>query len=46
MGSRVRNSDNGLIAEKLGWKPQQPLFESFRKTYAWIEQQVSQSTQV
>jgi len=40
MGARGRNSDNGLIAEKLGWKPQQPLLEGLRKTYAWIEQQV------
>jgi dTDP-D-glucose 4,6-dehydratase len=46
MGTRGRNLENGLIAEKLGWKPQQPLFESFRKTYAWVEQQVSQSAQV
>jgi len=40
LGVRGRNSDNRLIAEKLGWKPQQPLFEGLRKTYAWIEEQV------
>ncbi len=40
LGVRGRNSDNLLIAEKLGWKPREPLFEGLRKTYAWIEEQV------
>jgi len=39
LGVRGRNSDNRLIAEKLGWKPREPLFEGLRKTYAWIEEQ-------
>ncbi len=46
LGPRGRNSDNRLIAEKLGWKPSQPLIDGLRKTYAWIEQQVSQPVKV
>ncbi len=42
LGVRGRNSDNRLIEEKLGWKPDQPLFEGLRVTYAWIEEQVRQ----
>jgi len=40
LGVRGRNSDNQLIYEKLGWKPNRPLEEGLRKTYAWIEEQV------
>ncbi len=40
MGVRGRNSDNRLIAEKLGWKPTQPLEQGLRLTYAWIKAQV------
>lgn len=40
LGVRGRNSDNRLIQEKLGWKPEQPLFEGMQKTYRWIENQV------
>jgi nucleoside-diphosphate-sugar epimerase len=36
LGVRGRNSDNHLIAEKLGWKPSRPLREGMEKTYAWI----------
>jgi nucleoside-diphosphate-sugar epimerase len=39
-GVRGRNSDNRLIAEKIGWAPSQPLIAGLEKTYAWIEQQV------
>jgi nucleoside-diphosphate-sugar epimerase len=39
-GVRGRNSDNGLIFEKLGWKPSQPLKLGLEKTYKWIEQQI------
>ena len=39
-GVRGRNSDNKLIAAKLGWKPTQPLEDGLKKTYAWVEQQV------
>lgn len=38
VGVRGRNSDNRLIAEKLGWAPSQSLREGLEKTYAWIEQ--------
>jgi nucleoside-diphosphate-sugar epimerase len=40
LGVRGRNSDNRLIAEKLGWKPTQPLEDGMRKTYRWIKEQV------
>jgi nucleoside-diphosphate-sugar epimerase len=40
LGVRGRNSDNRLIAQKLGWKPTRPLREGMEKTYRWIEQQV------
>ncbi|WIJ23912.1 NAD-dependent epimerase/dehydratase family protein [Devosia sp. RR2S18] len=40
IGVRGRNSDNNLIAEKLGWRPSQPLVKGLEKTYAWIERQV------
>ncbi|MEM6381494.1 MAG: NAD-dependent epimerase/dehydratase family protein [Pseudomonadota bacterium] len=39
-GVRGRNSDNRLIAEKLGWKPQLPLAVGMQKTYNWISAQV------
>lgn len=40
-GVRGRNSDNRLIADRLQWKPTQPLLEGMRKTYAWIEGQIA-----
>jgi len=40
LGVRGRNSDNRLIAEKLGWRPARPLREGLEKTYAWIACQV------
>lgn len=40
LGVRGRNSDNRLIAEKLGWKPSRPLCEGLEQTYRWIEKQV------
>lgn len=40
-GVRGRNSDNALIADKLGWKPSQPLIDGLRKTYPWIAEQVA-----
>ncbi len=43
LGVRGRNSDNRLIAERLGWKPARPLREGLEKTYAWIEGQVVRS---
>lgn len=40
-GVRGRNSDNRLLYEKLGWKPQQPLKAGIEKTYHWIQGQVN-----
>lgn len=40
LGVRGRNSDNRLIEEKLGWRPQQPLAAGLAITYAWIESQL------
>lgn len=39
-GVRGRNSDNKLIASKLGWQPSLPLKQGLEKTYAWIHRQV------
>lgn len=43
IGVKGRTSDNRLIAEKLGWKPCQPLYEGLEKTYRWIEEQVNKA---
>ena len=40
LGVRGRNSDNHMIAERLGWKPTRPLREGMEKTYGWIHEQV------
>jgi GDP-D-mannose 3',5'-epimerase len=40
LGVRGRNSDNRLIAEKLGWHPSRSLKEGLEKTYAWVLDQV------
>ena len=45
LGVRGRNSDNQLILEKLGWKPDYPLEKGIKKTYDWISQQISQNKQ-
>ena len=45
-GVRGRNSDNRLIAEKLGWKPQRPLCEGLRKTYSWISAQIEAFSEI
>jgi nucleoside-diphosphate-sugar epimerase len=42
-GVRGRNSDNKLIAEKLGWKPSEPLVAGLTKTYQWIADQVEKN---
>jgi GDP-D-mannose 3',5'-epimerase len=39
-GVRGRNSDNTLIADKLGWAPSQSLTKGLEQTYAWIESRV------
>ena len=43
LGVRGRNSDNRLIAAKLGWRPSRSLTEGLAKTYTWISQQVHSS---
>ena len=40
LGVRGRNSDNRLIEEKLGWKPQYDLKSGITETYNWIRTQV------
>ena len=40
LGVRGRNSDNGLIDEKLGWRPTLPLKDGMEKTYHWIRTQI------
>lgn len=44
LGVRGRNSDNRLIAEKLGWRPTQSLQAGMEKTYAWISEQVAKQS--
>jgi nucleoside-diphosphate-sugar epimerase len=41
IGVRGRNSDNRLYREKIGWEVSMPLLEGMTKTYAWINQQVT-----
>ncbi len=43
-GVRGRNSDNKLISEKLGWKPNYPLRKGIEKTYDWVLEQVRQNS--
>jgi len=40
VGVRGRNSDNKLYKEKMGWEPNQPLYEGMKKTFEWINKQV------
>ncbi|MBJ90417.1 MAG: NAD-dependent dehydratase [Woeseia sp.] len=40
LGVRGRNSDNRLIANKLGWSPSESLMDGLAKTYPWILEQV------
>lgn len=42
VGVRGRNSDNKLIAAKLGWQPGYPLIKGVEKTYEWVAAQVRQ----
>jgi GDP-D-mannose 3',5'-epimerase len=43
LGVRGRNSDNRMIAERLGWSPSQPLVAGLERTYEWIERQVARN---
>lgn len=40
LGVRGRNSDNGLIWQRLGWKPTMPLDAGLEPTFDWIASQV------
>lgn len=40
-GVRGRNSDNSLIFEKLGWKPQAKLHDGLLHTFNWINNQIN-----
>lgn len=40
-GVRGRNSENSLIEEKLGWRPNYPSKKSLEKTYNWIKDQLN-----
>ena len=40
LGVRGRNSDNRLIANKLGWSPSESLMDGLGETYPWILEQV------
>jgi len=41
-GVRGRNSDNALIAEKLGWSPSEPLRKGVERTFQWISEQIAE----
>ena len=41
LGVRGRNSNNDVIREKLGWDYSQTLEEGIRKTYNWIQEQIT-----
>jgi GDP-D-mannose 3',5'-epimerase len=45
IGVRGRNSDNHLIAAKLGWRPHERLVHGIEKTYPWIAAQVAATRQ-
>jgi GDP-D-mannose 3', 5'-epimerase len=42
-GVRGRNSDNTLIAQRLGWAPSISLEDGLTATYAWVHDQVAAS---
>jgi len=39
-GVRGRNSDNTLVEQRLGWRPDTNLEAGIEKTYRWIAEQV------
>ncbi len=45
LGVRGRNSDNNMIKKYLGWRPQAKLRNGIEKTFEWINEQVTKTTQ-
>jgi len=43
IGVRGRNSDNKLYRQKIGWEVSQPLEIGMKKTFEWINQQITDS---
>jgi nucleoside-diphosphate-sugar epimerase len=43
-GVRGRNSDNTLIAQRLGWAPSISLESGMRRTYSWIKEEMVASS--
>lgn len=41
LGVRGRNSENSMIADKLGWRPDYPLEKGMAKTFEWISAQIA-----
>lgn len=46
LGVRGRNSDNNLIEEKIGWKPNFALKQGMTLTYNWVNEQVQKAKKV
>ena len=44
LGVRGRNSDNTLIEQRIGWRPNASLRSGLERTYEWIEQQVRRNS--
>lgn len=40
LGVRGRTSDNKMISEKIGWKPERPLRDGLMETYRWVDNQL------
>src|SRR5450759_2477150 len=45
-GVRGRNSENTLIKKYLGWEPSIPLRKGMKKTYDWIQEQMSHDSTI
>lgn len=46
LGVKGRNSDNRVIADKLGWEPNYLLRDGLEHTYKWIKEQVETADKV
>ena len=45
-GVRGRSSDNKLVNQKIGWKPNFSLKDGLTKTYNWIEEQINSGSDI